>query len=499
MTVHYIDLDSTYRNRNEWPSSAEFSIPVSTSGRNPPSKALDPVCLSAPITTWKSKTFNTEISSSVQHYGTVQASIDKLSREIINNNFTVVIKSINNHRFQKKKNYYQGATCIVFDSSDPTSSQTNGYRETTRITSYKYIRTIPNENTYELNVDVAEISVTNPIRIAPVDATSTNTNIFMYIIDSTSMNNPCFPIVFVPAGILVENAYPNHYLHNDDYNTSHKITYYHQKTNTVEVDINKNNSCTKQQNDCLNFSLNQSHFCIRQELPLTVNLIKTIFNKTKIVLQSNQSYDNAFIRIVTQNQASSNQFRKILRKCCVDVDGEINNGFEIESPFDSDVTTGTKIEILPISYDNLNPFRYNSTWSQTDSCYEIRINSLTLPNAILNVFTGGNIAFYPYIYVELSSDSLHGKNMNVLCSNNPNSYKALFRIPIYDTTNPYSRPFVIVSSDPQVVKFNPCEAIKIAIRMENGELFNTVLEETYSPLPPNPYCQIRALISIRKL
>jgi hypothetical protein len=313
------------------------------------------------------------------------------------------------------------------------------------------------------------------------------------------MDNPCFPIVFVPAGRLVENAYPNHYLHNDDYNTSHKITYYNQKTCTVEVDIKKTKSCSEEEIDCSNFSINNSNFCIRQELPLTVDLIKKIYNKTKIVLESKQSYDNAFIRIVTPNIASSNQLRKIMRKCCVNDDSEIYNAFEIETAFDSDVTTGTKIEILPISYDNFNPFQYNSTWSQTDSCYEIRINSLTLPNAILNVFTGGNIAFYPYIYVELSSDSLHGKNMNNLYSNNPNNFKALFKIPIYDTTNPYSRPFVIVSSDPQVVKFNPCEAIKIAIRMENGELFNTVLEETYSPLPPNPYCQIRALISIRKL
>ena len=41
--TRYIEFDSQYRNRNEWPKAAEFEIPISQSGTRDRFKALDPV------------------------------------------------------------------------------------------------------------------------------------------------------------------------------------------------------------------------------------------------------------------------------------------------------------------------------------------------------------------------------------------------------------------------------------------------------------------------
>ena len=55
--TRYIELDSTYRNRNEWPLAAEFIAPLSMSGRKGKLDAVDPVSNSAIETVWKSHHF----------------------------------------------------------------------------------------------------------------------------------------------------------------------------------------------------------------------------------------------------------------------------------------------------------------------------------------------------------------------------------------------------------------------------------------------------------
>ena len=57
-TTRYIEVDSTYRDRERWPSPALFEIPISQSGRKGRDDALDPVSKAQPVYCWKSNQFD---------------------------------------------------------------------------------------------------------------------------------------------------------------------------------------------------------------------------------------------------------------------------------------------------------------------------------------------------------------------------------------------------------------------------------------------------------
>jgi hypothetical protein len=167
-------------------------------------------------------------------------------------------------------------------------------------------------------------------------------------------------------------------------------------------------------------------------------------------------------------------------------------------------TNGANFEIFCFSYDNHNPFVYTGsvTSQQETSCYQIELMDIILPNKILNCGFGSRIAFYPYLYVELSniSGSSSGTR-NAIYSNNPNAVRAVFRVPIYDVQNPIASAFVKLDGDGmiQTLKFKPNDNIFFSVRLPNGDLFKTLEAEKYSPYEPNPDIQISALFSFKKL
>ena len=77
--------------------------------------------------------------------------------------------------------------------------------------------------------------------------------------------------------------------------------------------------------------------------------------------------------------------------------------------------------------------------------------SLILPNLPLDNNIGGLIAFYPYVYVELSNVSDPNAGIKgVLYSNNPNAQRALFRVGITDTPTPLISSFIKVAGNRSV-------------------------------------------------
>ena len=160
--------------------------------------------------------------------------------------------------------------------------------------------------------------------------------------------------------------------------------------------------------------------------------------------------------------------------------------------------------ILPFSYDNLNPFVYTgSLVSQQDMvCYEVELLNLVLPNFVLAVAGGGNIAYYPYVYVELSNVSAAGAHLkNIIYSNNPNSTRVLFRAAIDDVPNPITSTFIKIDGDGavQTIKFKPNDTLKFRVTMQCGHTFETIQDEWFSPTIPNPTAQISAYFSLKRL
>lgn len=160
--------------------------------------------------------------------------------------------------------------------------------------------------------------------------------------------------------------------------------------------------------------------------------------------------------------------------------------------------------LLQFSRDNLNPFVYTgSLVSQQDVvCYEVELLNLVLPNAILSVAGGGLISFYPYVYVQLRNiDASGGGLKNIIYSNNPHATNMLFRAAVDDVPNPINSTFIKIDGDGavQTIKFKPNDNLRFSVHMANGEIYKTVLDEHFSPHMPNPFAQISALFSMKRV
>ena len=163
---------------------------------------------------------------------------------------------------------------------------------------------------------------------------------------------------------------------------------------------------------------------------------------------------------------------------------------------------GTVIDIVSFKNDNYTPLIYNgSVVSQNETvAYEINLVNLTLPN--ITLVTGSRAAYYPYLYVELSNvTASSGSSKNVIYSNNPNSTRALFLVPITDITDPHRSPFIKLDAGSmvQTVKFKPNDCLRFSVFLPNGDLYQTVMSDYFSPSSPNPLVQIDSLFGIKRL
>jgi hypothetical protein len=163
---------------------------------------------------------------------------------------------------------------------------------------------------------------------------------------------------------------------------------------------------------------------------------------------------------------------------------------------------GNVINIVSFSNDNYTPLIYNgSVVSQNETvAYEISLVNLTLPNSTL--VTGARIAYYSYIYVELSNvTASSSSSKNIIYSNNPNSNRALFLVPITDINDPQRSPFIKLDAGSmvQTVKFKPNDCLRFSVFLPDGTLYQTITSDYYSPSAPNPLVQIDALFGIKRL
>lgn len=162
------------------------------------------------------------------------------------------------------------------------------------------------------------------------------------------------------------------------------------------------------------------------------------------------------------------------------------------------------LEILQFKDDNEHALNYTgSTVSQNQMvCYAINLTSLTLPNIPLRNEVGGLIAFYPYVYVELSNVSAPSSgNRGILYSNNPNSNRALFRVTVDDQNTPLRSRFIKLDGGGavQTVKFKPNDNLKFRVFLSNGLLFQTEKQDFAPPLHPDFFVQVGACFGIKRM
>jgi hypothetical protein len=156
------------------------------------------------------------------------------------------------------------------------------------------------------------------------------------------------------------------------------------------------------------------------------------------------------------------------------------------------------INICDFSKENFTPLDYNgSTTSQENTtCYELSLSSVTLPNIPLE--TGSKISFYPYVYIVITNTTSPSKaSEELIYSNNPKSDKAVFIAPVGLQVNPNTGTFLsLYSNMTQKIKFKPNDNLRFEVYLPDGSPFKTLLNDTYTPYPPDPRVQIEAIFSI---
>lgn len=162
-------------------------------------------------------------------------------------------------------------------------------------------------------------------------------------------------------------------------------------------------------------------------------------------------------------------------------------------------TAGTTIELDAFSRDNASILLYASGGNNIQSSYyELDLIWLSVPNQILNVGYGGTLDRYPYIYVRIYNEGNRLSNQ-ILYSNNPNSTLVVFKVPVDQYFGDTSFLTLTNSKSKQIIRFDPSQDIRFTITLPDGTIISSSTADNLSPLSPNPFLQVNALFSLRKL
>ena len=184
-TTRYLEFDSTYRDRNQYPNPSNFLIEISQTGQKTKEQAVDPISLASPILFW-----NTSFDEKVASFSVNITGIN-FTNSLSDSNIFLILGTQNT--FRKTNNYYTGCVLQLTDSVTTT-------RIFTRITSYKLISS-------DGGGDVAQITVVNSLPTG-FPSTSAVTGTIQNPSEDTSTN--LIPRVFISSGVSSDNFYVNY-------------------------------------------------------------------------------------------------------------------------------------------------------------------------------------------------------------------------------------------------------------------------------------------------
>jgi hypothetical protein len=586
----YLELNSAYRNRSEFPNPADFQVNISQSGNRSQENALDPISTSYPLITFSNSLFNLKSSINYNfvtcYYNVPTSQVGaSFPKNIINASATdeFIIATLSD-TMQKISNYYRGCVIVGYGG--------NLDGESRRITKIDYINTDPISNS--LSYDFFRITINQPF--VPDITQNQQFNIF----NATDFVDEKHPIIFIPTSENINNYIKNFYVYNVFQGNAVKISDFDGQSGLAKIDsivglnwndhdtffVVKENNITQKLlavgsvmsltklNGGTGYSKNGTNVStsvfasvarptspypqvlpgrnlsvswrnanvLTGELPdnITIfyggtyyytgdqvkitggddNAIYQISNiyptNGNIVFNFplNSSYINSFISIVggdlsTNPFSIKNAFSQLVNiQKIVGISGNVafleNSSYiqptffinSMGTPFD-----GPGYFYFPYTMDNVSPFIYTGSIISNNqaTAYNISLVSLTLPNQPLE--TGGKIIDYPYVYVEFENISTTASaTKNLIYSNNPFAYKAVFRVPIKETENKdnlFTRNKSEVMT--QTMIFKQTDSVKITIKLMTGEIFQTIKLDNPLGAISNSLVQISALFSIQKV
>lgn len=451
----YLDIYSTYRNRNIWPNPGEFEVLVSISGRKSAMTADDPVALSSPQLAWTSSLFNATVLGA----NNVQGAISNVGVGNATSNQIIAFTSAVGV-LQQTDNYYRGATWLSI--ADPT--------QYAKVASYRY-----------LGNDRAQVVLDNAVLVAAGDTFD--------ILDPTDLTDTSNPIFFVPMGATEPGDYIGALLYNETLNQFRTVNSYDDATGILTVDATS---------PVVGW-LPTHNYSIRRQPPVLVSVAAAGSSATQVVFGAGAAnvdnlYNGWFVRTPKTLYDNALAPPQGEQRRVIAYDGATLTA--TVSPAFTASTLGSTVELLQFSYDNMYPFPFRATLQQEIPTYSIRLNRLILPNRVLRVHGGGKTVFHNYVYVELAS--IDNPNNSLIFSNNPNAVRALFTASIPKADYDVKSDYVVMNGDDmtQTVRFRLDTNFRFRVSMPNGETFETVLNDNLSPLEPKPKLQIRALFQL---
>ena len=433
----YIEINSTYRNREEYPFPAKFDVNVGNSGQKLTAiSALDPIALSSPIRSFNADEFDSETGTMS---GVPSAPI-----------FSAFSSSI----------------------SPVGAMVESGNDEQTIITSYN--------------------SFTRQAKVDPPFSSNWANGTGFSILNLTSGTN-----IFFPGGPSSEGTFVGQLLYNTTEDEYRNIVAYKDRILTVDSAF----SGTPEDD---NYQIQSQRHTTTDNSGLagTGTITSGDITATTITLNSSASniddfYNGNFIRLIedTNRPPSGPEVTAII----TDYDGATRVAtVEIMDLSAFNTAAVLRYYIFPFTKDNYSFLNYVGFEANERSLYRISLNSLVLPNTLLDNPQGGRIVFYPFVYVVLSNKSIGTSSL--ISSNNPNSSRAVFRVPITDVPDPIVSSFVKLEGKMvNVFEFNPFEDLKFEVYLPDGTLFKTVSQDRPPPGLPNPIIQISCSIALEKI
>jgi hypothetical protein len=485
MVVKFLELDSNYRNRNLYPNPADFQVNISQTGIRGNTNALDPVTLGYPIITFSPNDIpckyptpaDNGLSLSFNGYTGSISPTGSIINSSSETSFVLTFDYSTKIPLSTKNGYYVGLMLVLQDDT---------INPARRILSWTFLKndTINSVQYFLITIDKAfdyDKTIASP---------TTGQTCSFKIYNPTDLSVTANSFMFLPNTQSIPNYYNNYIIFNQDKNNYAKINSFDMNSHLASF-----NGITGG-----GWGLTDK-YTLRQQPPRVANqLIQSVTGNSIVSLgfTGDSSYIGNFIAVYQNppgytGPVTDPEISQIL---------STNDQYFTTTPFAYTPSVASPAEVLGFNYDNVSPFVYTGTnVSQNQpSAQEITLNSLTLPNVTLA--NGGRIAYYPYVYVEIENVSSTGSgNRNLIYSNNPNTYKAVFKVPITDLNHPQNSPFVKLTGNgmKQTITFKQNDDMRISVKLPNGDLFQTSSSDTDNGQSPNPLLQISAIFGMEKL
>jgi hypothetical protein len=506
-TRKYIELDSNYRNRHLYPNPGEFGVDISQSGVRGQSNALDPITLGYPQITFCPNDLNTQTAGIALNY--VNAPSTNSALTAASSPTTLIVEyqyaKTGGVSFPTDSGYLVGSVLNYTNSSD---------YQVRRIVAWKFLknRSVDSMTMGQFFQCEIESAFSQPSLIAssatfkvynPTDLVTQN-NIFVYI----------------PLSLSIPNFYNRYILYDINTNSYAPIQSYDMTTHLANFNLSGITGSTGPTGPTWDYT---DTFVVRTDIPRQYGNkvgtapvdISVTGNTINLGFTWNETYLNNFIAIYQNKKPSIKPL--ILQitgfatlKTTDPTTGKVTITYtdyayvQNADGSSSFTVTNTKAywEILNFNTDNVSPFVYTGTMASQNQAvaYEVSLVSLTLPNVPL--INGGRIAYYPFVYVELENNSSSSSGTkNLIYSNNPNTYKAVFKIPITDLNHPLQSPFVKLTGNGmnQTMVFKQNDDMRVSVRLPNGDVFQPATPDNSYGNITNPLLQVSFLFGVEKI